>query len=177
MFKLTKTLILLNCLIVAVPAFTAEPGNDSRQEMRALKVEQGKLKVKERLLKLKHALNLQPNQMKAWTNYETEAINQVDKKMLIASKLRQKKAKTGKPITSIDLAKANITRLENQLTTAKERLVVFSKFYNVLNKEQQATIDKLAHKKVKRTASALKKAKQAGSNKTRKSRKKMNNGS
>jgi len=158
MLKSAKILILTSCLMVAAPSFAVEPNNENRQEMRALKMEQAKLKIKEKMLKLKQALNLQPKQMDAWAAYESHALKNVDNKIQMVSKLRKKRAETKKPPSSIDLAKANIARLENQLTTAKDKLVVFSKFYKVLNDEQKTTIDKLALKKVKHAASKVRKS-------------------
>jgi len=52
MLKSAKILILTSCLMVAAPSFAVEPNNENRQEMRALKMEQAKLKIKEKMLKL-----------------------------------------------------------------------------------------------------------------------------
>ena len=152
MSKLILTFLLSTVFLITVPV-TANPDNEKdRQEMMILKNEQAKLQAEERLLRLKQALNLKQEQMDAWATYEKHMKANAGKKMAMIAELRQKRAETGKPPTSLELGKANIARLEQQLTTAKERLVVFSELYKVLDKEQQATVDKLALRKVRKAA-------------------------
>jgi len=168
MFKSTLTLILCGLFLVSVPAFAVEISNKDRQEMQDLKIEQAKLKAKEQLLKLKLALNLKPEQNDSWSAYETYVTKNTGHKMQMAFQLRKQKAETGRLPTSIDLATANINRLESELTTAKERLVVFSKLYDVLDKEQRIKVDKLTLQKVKSIAAKTRKTrKHKKSKKTR----------
>ena len=90
--------------------------------------------------------------MPVWTTYETHMLDNAGNHMKMIKKLKQSQADTGKPPSSIQMAEMNVERLEQQLETAKERLAVFSKLYAVLNEEQRATVDKLAHQKVRRAA-------------------------
>jgi len=144
---------ILGTFLLSSLSISAGPANQKdRQEMQKIKIEQAKLNAKERLIKLKLALNLQNDQMKTWTKYENHMLESAGKKMLMTKKLRRKKKASGKPPTSIDLSKANIARLERQLSAAKEKLDIFSELYTVLNEEQRSTVDKLTLSKVKKAA-------------------------
>ena len=149
---LFSTLLLGTISTAAGPNRDGPPNPEQSQEMRALKAEQAKLRAKEHLLQLKQALNLAQNQMPVWTTYETHMLDNAGNHMKMIKKLKQSQADTGKPPSSIQMAEMNVERLEQQLETAKERLAVFSKLYAVLNEEQRATVDKLAHQKVRRAA-------------------------
>ncbi len=157
MFKPMLILSLISLLLVSVPSQAISPSAEDKQEFAALKMEQAKLHAKERLLKLKLALNLRPEQMDAWATYEKHVYGNAGNKIQMAAKLRKQKAETGQLPTSIDLAEANIERLKSQLATAKEGLVAFSGLYNILDDEQQAIVDKGALRRVKKIAQKARK--------------------
>jgi len=144
-------------LLVSMPDQAFNPSEAERQEFATLKMEQAKLDAKERLLKLKLALTLRSEQMDAWTTYENHVYENAGNKRKMAVKLRKQKAETGKPLTSIDLAEANVERLESQLATAKEGLVAFSSLYTILDDEQRTTVDKLTLRRIKEIAKKARK--------------------
>lgn len=152
MSKLLLSIIVALSLLTTTSIQAAKPSSDDRHELQAIKMEQAKLQTQERLLRLKQKLNLQEQQLNAWSSYEKHMQESAGKQMFVAKQLRQKYAKTGKPPSSIELAKANISRLEKKLKLAKERLVIFSGLYKVLNDEQRVVVDKIALRKVKKAA-------------------------
>ncbi len=157
MFKPMLILSLASLLLVSVPSQAFNPSAEEKQEFAALKMEQAKLNAKERLLKLKLALNLRPEQMDAWAIYEEHIYESAGNKIQMAVKLRKQKAETGQLPTSIDLAEANVERLESQLATAREGLVTFSGLYNILDDEQRTIVDKVALRRVKKIAQRARK--------------------
>jgi len=157
MFKPMLILSIAGLLLVSVPSQAFNPSAEDKQEFAALKMEQAKLNAKERLLKLKLALNLRPEQMDAWAIYENQVYGNSGNIMQMAAKLRKQKAETGQLPTSIDLAEANIERLKSQLAAAKEGLVAFSGLYNILDDEQRAIVDKGALRRVKKIAQKARK--------------------
>jgi len=157
MYKPLLILSLAGLLLVSVPTQALNPSAEEKQEFAALKMEQAKLNTKERLLKLKLALNLRPEQMDAWTTYENHVYENAGSKMQMAKKLRKQKAETGQLPTSIDLAEANIERLQSELALAKSGLVTFSGLYNVLDDDQRAIVDKIALRRVKKIAQKARK--------------------
>ena len=157
MYKPLLILSLAGLLLVSVPTQAFNPSAEEKQEFAALKMEQAKLNAKERLLKLKLALNLRPEQIDAWTTYENHVYENVGSKMQMAKKLRKQKAETGQLPTSIDLAEANIERLQSELALAKSGLVSFSGLYNILDDEQRAIVDKVALRRVKKIAQKARK--------------------
>ena len=145
--------ILLSTLLLFTTSVAGSPANSAdREEMRALKMEQAKLKKEEHLLQLKQALNLQQHQLAAWTTYETHMKENIGNNRQMIQQLKQSQADSGIAPSSLQIAEANVARLEGQLVTAKERLAVFSDLYHVLDAEQQATIDKLTHRKLGKAA-------------------------
>lgn len=143
---------LISFLLLFAPTLSADPEKKkTQQELRALKMQQSKLQAKERLLRLKQSLNLEESQLQAWQTYSEHMLSQPEKKAKMVATLRQQGKKEGLP-TSIDLADANIRRLEAQLKNAREQRAAFSAFYQALNEEQRSIIDKSALKKVKREA-------------------------
>ena len=145
--------VLLSALFAVTGSSIAEQANTKqRQEMQSLRMEKAKIHEQERLLRLKHKLNLEQNQMQAWDAYAAHVEANAGKKMRMVKELRQKTSDKGKLPSSLDLAEANIKRLESQLASAKQRLVIFSDLYQVLDDEQRATIDKLTHRKVRTKA-------------------------
>ena len=157
MYKPLLILSLAGLLLVSVPAQAINPSAEEQQEFAALKMQQAKLNAKERLLKLKLALNLRSEQMDAWTTYETHVYENAGSKMQMTTKLRKQKAETGQLPTSIDLAEANVERLESELTIAKNGLATFSSLYNILDDEQRAIVDKIALRRIKKIAEKARK--------------------
>ena len=152
MSKLLLSIIVSLSLLTTISVNAAKPSPEDRQELQAVKMEQAKLQTKERLLRLKQKLNLQEKQLAAWSSYENHMQESAGKQMFAAKELRQKYAGTGKSPSSVDLAKANINRLEKKLELAKKRLVIFSDLYKVLNDEQRVVVDTIALRKVKKAA-------------------------
>ena len=150
MSKILLSFILTVVFQLSVSAGSKPANEQKRQEMQSLRMEKEKLHTKERLLRLKHLLNLQENQMDAWSAYEAHVEESAGNKMQMVNDLRNRRT-AGLP-TGVELAEANVARLERQLTEAKGRLSAFSEFYSVLNNDQRAAVDKLAHKKVRKAA-------------------------
>ncbi|MCP3674709.1 MAG: hypothetical protein GY829_09630 [Gammaproteobacteria bacterium] len=157
MSKLLLSIIVTLSLLTTISIQATKPNPENRQELQAIKMEKAKLQTQERLLRLKQTLNLQKQQLPAWSAYEKYMQASTNKQMFKAVDLRKQYYKTGIPPTSIDLAKANIDRLDKKLGLAKERLVIFSALYQELNDEQRATIDKMSLRKVKKAAKEVRK--------------------
>lgn len=149
-------IITITALLLTSGSVLANPKTDSeRSELRAVKMQQAKLHAKERLIRLKQALKLKDNQMSAWADYEQHVEESGASREAMVKQLRNKHDKTGKPPTSVDLAKLNVVRLEHKLSKAKTQLKAFTKLYTVLDDEQKETVDKLARKKIKHEAKKI----------------------
>jgi len=128
------------------------------EEMIELKTEQAQLKSKEKLLRLKTALNLRENQMSAWNSYENFMMNSSLKISESRVQMHKRRMEQKAPPTSVEMGEMHITKLEEKLANAKQKQAVFSKLYKNLDDTQKQTVDKMAHKKVKRMAKKLRKA-------------------
>ena len=139
----------------------AKPVRDAeaRAEMMQLRAQKATINAQERMLKLKTALELRENQQSAWNDYEAYMLNELSQKKSMMADVRERRMGKQAPPSSLELAQANVVRLEQQLNNAKQRLVVFADLYNVLDEEQRQTVDRLTHKKVKRMAKELRKRK------------------
>ncbi len=155
--SLALSSLLLPSTLNARPSEKAASAD--RAELRAIKMEKAKLHTQERLLKLKTALKLNENQMGDWKTYSDYMTSTSNNKLNALVSLKNKLTNAESPPTSIELAKLNITRLENKLSGAKNQLQAFSKLYKILDKAQRETVDKLARRKVHREAKSLRKAK------------------
>lgn len=156
--RLTKTVAIVGLLVAFItPAMAAKPKVDEEtwQEMHQLKGQQSELQTKERLLKLKTALNLRDDQMAAWGDYEQHMLNSTEMRHNMRAAMRERRMQRQAPPSSLEMAEQNVVRLERQLAHAKERLAVFSALYSSLDDEQRAKVDKLALGKVKRQAKKL----------------------
>ena len=155
LLRTIATLVICFTLVAfSQPAQAAKPKMDDEtwQEMHALKGQQSEAKAKERLLKLKTALQLRDDQMAAWSEYEKYMLKAAETKHMMRGEMRERRMQRQAPPNSLELAEHNVTRLERQLAHAKERLTVFSGLYNSLDDEQRQKLDKLAHRKVRRHA-------------------------
>ena len=165
------SIIIISVLLFSSQAIDAGPATaQEREEVRALKHEQMQLRAKARLLRLKKVLNLQEDQMEAWSIYESKILEKSSQIMEMGGNLREKYADTGLRPNSLELAAANIARLEYKLAQAQDRLAIFTDFYQVLNDEQRATVDKLTLRKIRREAQRIRKSKQHHDREGRKER-------
>ncbi len=128
---------------------------EKRAEVLELRAQKAKLAAQERLSKLETALALREDQIAAWNDYEAYMLNEQSQRHSMMADMQQRRMNKQAPPTSLELAQKNVDRLEQQLANAKQRLVIFTDLYNVLDDEQQKVIDRLAHKKVKRKAKEL----------------------
>lgn len=153
----TGVLLLVATALFSFGAVQAQPGwgKGKSPEMMQLKHEQAVLKQQEKLLRLKTALELREDQLSAWNDYETFMLNQQQERHAMMQEIRQRRMENQTPPNSLELGQKNIERLEQKLASAKERLNVFTALYNVLDAEQQQTVDKLAYKKIKRMAKGM----------------------
>ena len=152
MSKLLLTLLLSSFILTSVPLIAGSDKNNDREEMRELRAQQAKLHSKERLIRLKTELNLTKEQQSAWAKYEAHAMENSGKRRIMSKRLRKSKADNGSLPTGLELAEANVSRLEQNLSSAKNQLHAFSALYQVLNKEHRTTIDKLTRKRVRSEA-------------------------
>lgn len=148
--------LVVACLTTGIfsTSLLADPqmNPEDRKQMMEVRAHKAQLETKERMLKLKTALTLRPEQMTAWDSYESFMLNSQKQHHAKRKEMHQKRKAAGKPPTSLELAEQNVKRLEDRLSNAKERLVVFSNLYNSLDEQQKQTIDKLAHRKIKHMA-------------------------
>lgn len=165
MSKILQSILLSTLLILSLGVLAA-PGNkaQNREEFHALRMEKAKLHAQERLLFLKQSLNLKESQLSAWQAYASHVEENSAKPRSMAGELRKKHEQTGQPPTAIELAEANLLRLENKLVTARQQLAVFSELYQVLDQQQRATVDRLTLRKIKKEARKARGRKQQGNN-------------
>jgi hypothetical protein len=130
---------------------------ETRQEMMALRHQKATIEAKERLLKVKTALNLRDDQMAAWNEYETYMLGAQQERHIMMSQMQQRRMENRTPPNSLELAEMNVQRLERQLAEARDRLSVFTNLYAVLDEEQKEKVDKLSHHKIRKQAKELRK--------------------
>ena len=128
---------------------------ETRVELLELRTQKAKLAAQQRLLKLKTALQLRDDQMATWNDYEAYMLNEQSQRHLMMADMQQRRLNKQAPPSSLELAQKNVARLEQQLNNARQRLVVFTDLYNVLDADQQKVLDRLTHKKVRRNAKEL----------------------
>ena len=153
---------LVTFLIVLGLGFTSLQANpqtnaEAKKELLELKTQQAKLAAQERMLKVKTALQLRDDQMAAWNDYEAYMLNEQSERHIMMKDVQERRINKQAPPSSLELAQKNVERLERQLENAKQRLVVYTDLYNVLDDEQRQKLDRMANKKVKRMARELRK--------------------
>lgn len=139
--------------IQANPEVSAE----TRKELLELKSQKAKLAAQERMLKVKTALQIRDDQMAAWNDYEAYMLNEQSERHIMMKEVQERRINKQAPPTSLELAQKNVERLEQQLENAKQRLIVYTDLYNILDDEQRQKLDKMANRKVKRMARELRK--------------------
>ena len=135
----------------------AQPDEESRKELLELRSQKAKLTAQERMLRVKTALELRDDQMSAWNDYEAYMLSEQSERHIMAKEMQERRINNQAPPTSLELAQKNVERLERQLENAKQRLVVYTDLYNVLDDDQRQKLDRLATKKVKNMARELRK--------------------
>ena len=160
--KAIAVIIMLFAFTLGAQAAKPKVDEETFQELHNLKGQQSQLETQERLLKLKTALALREEQLSVWGDYEQHMLQSSEMRHTMRGEMRERRMQRQAPPTSLEMAEKNVERLERQLAHAQERLAVFSALYNSLDEEQQATIDKLALRKVKRQAKKLRKMRDKG---------------
>ncbi len=158
MSKLLSAILISTLLLTQFSINADDRRTQDRQEMRELKQQENELKAKQKILRLKSALNLQSDQGQAWVKYESSILQNMNQKREMATQLREKYRNTNQKPNALELAQANVSRLESKLEESKEQYLALEEFYNQLNDEQKQTIDKVVQRKIKNAAKTLRKA-------------------
>jgi hypothetical protein len=157
MSKLLSALFISTLLLTQISIYAEDRRSQDRHEMRELKQQENELRAKQRLLQLKSALNLQADQEQAWDKYEISILENMSQKREMTTQLRQKYRNTDQKPNALELAQANISRLESKLADTKDQYLALEEFYNFLNDEQKQMIDKVVQRKIKNAAKKLRK--------------------
>ena len=161
MSKLLSAILISTLLLTPFSIRAEETTVQNHSEMRELKQQENELKAKKRLLSLKSALKLQSNQAQAWNEYEASILQNINQKREMATLLREKYRNTNQKPNALELAQANVSRLESKLEKTKQQYLALEEFYGHLNDQQKHKIDKAIQRKIKHEASKLRKVRKS----------------